>query len=233
MRYLISLFLLSSLLLGLNFGCKKPVDPINFHLGYFDLSKGRYIVYEVLEIEHDEPSNIHDSIRYELKTVIGDTVIDNQGRIARKYTRYIRANSQDQWKAKDVWTAILTDYRAELVEENQRKIKLVFAPTEDKSWDINAFNNQEEEIASISRLHEQRKINNINFGSTLQVNTKDELNQVQYIKKYEIYAEGIGLVQKYSKDFTLKIDSSTPGPDSLVPQKGSELFYTVKTYGFQ
>jgi hypothetical protein len=50
---------------------------------------------------------------------------------------------------------------------------------------------------------------------------------IDYRRKYEIYAKGIGLVHKYWKD--IKISSF----DTLNVTYGDEMFYTVIGYGFQ
>ena len=109
--------------------CKKQVDPPSFNYDYYDLTFGRFIEYDVLEINHDVDQTVqHDTLRYQLKTVIGDTVIDNEGRIARKFIRYKRSNSNSNWAQTDLWTTIIDQNRAELVEENQRVIKMIFVP---------------------------------------------------------------------------------------------------------
>ena len=91
--------------------------PLNQH--YFGLDAERYIVYNVIEINHDENAVIkHDTLYYQLKTLIGDTVVDNEGRIARKFYRSKRPDIFSPWVITDLWTAIIANNKAELVEEN-------------------------------------------------------------------------------------------------------------------
>lgn len=215
------------------FSCKREDPPIDFQTDYFGLTPKRYVIYDVTRIWHDDAVGVHDTTYSQLKTYIGDTVIDNEGRIARKFIRSLRNNSQEDWVPTDVWTAIIDDYRAELVEENQRKIKLVFAPTEEKTWDVNAFNPLGKLEATYFDINLARVINNVGISASVGVLTTDILNQVEYRKKYEIYGKNIGLVSKYEKDFTLIIDNATPGPDSLRPLKGSELFCTIRSFGIE
>ena len=123
-----------------------------------------------MEINHDVDQAIeHDTSYYQLRTLIGDTAIDNQGRIARKFFRYTRPNSAGTWVLSDVWTALITENRAELIEENQRIIKLVFAPTISKEWNPNAFNTNDPLEYSYSNIHKPLVFNGVTFDSTLVV----------------------------------------------------------------
>ena len=85
------------------------------------------MLYEVVEITHDENALVqHDTLRYQLKTLIGDTLYENSGRIANRFFRSKRPNANAPWSITDVWTTIIADNKAELVEENQRIVKLIF-----------------------------------------------------------------------------------------------------------
>jgi len=208
--------------------CKKQDPAPQFHYDYFDLTQGRYIDYEVMEINHDVDQAIeHDTSYYQLRTLIGDTAIDNQGRIARKFFRYTRPNSAGTWVLSDVWTALITENRAELIEENQRIIKLVFAPTISKEWNPNAFNIYNEMTSYYRDIHDSQTFGALFFDSALVVEQEDFFSLVDKKRKYEVYAKGIGLVHKYYKDLTIS------NFDTLNIQKGQELFYTCFAYGIQ
>lgn len=208
--------------------CKKQDAAPQFHYDYFDLTQGRYIDYDVMEINHDVDQAIeHDTSYYQLRTLIGDTAIDNQGRIARKFFRYTRPNSAGTWVLSDVWTALITENRAELIEENQRIIKLVFAPTISKEWNPNAFNMYNEMTSYYRDIHDSQTFGALFFDSALVVEQEDFFSLVDKKRKYEVYAKGIGLVHKYYKDLTIS------NFDTLNIQKGQELFYTCFAYGIQ
>ena len=211
------------------FSCKKEQVAQDLHYDYYDLTPGRYIDYSVLEIIHDENQLIaHDSLRYELRTLIGDTIIDDEGRIARKYLRFKRNNNSLPWVQTDVWTTIVVDNRAELVEENQRLIKLVFAPTASKQWNTNAFNMNPVLTVFYSDIHKSKTIGAFTFDSTLVVEIEEnETNAIQYKRKYETYAKGIGLVSKYFKDLSIV------NFDVTNIKSGNELFYTCIGFGVQ
>ena len=207
------------------FSCKKDVDEVDFHHDYFPLEEGTFAEYMVTRIYHDDVSNIHKTTIYQLKTVVGDTIIDNEGRIARKFERYIYDTLLNEYKIQDVWTAIVDQERAELVEENQRVIKLVFAPTLSKEWDMNAFNSFDPVMLYYKNIHKPYTVNNIEFPTTVTVEEDSTHNLIQYKRKYEVYAEGVGLIRKHYQDYSIN------NFDETSPIKGEEIFYVITNYG--
>lgn len=209
--------------------CKKDSVSVDFHYDYYDLTEGRFAVYDVLEIRHDQGATIkHDTSIYQLKTVIGDTIIDNAGRIARKFFRYKRVNSSQEWVFSDVWTTIISDNRAELVEENQRVVKLVFAPTVSKSWDINAFNSFPKLEAYYRDVHKSTLVNGLSYDSSIVVEQEDFFTLVDYKRKFEVYAKNVGLVRKYYKDLNIQNFDTVNGV-----LNGKELFYKIRSFGIE
>lgn len=223
------LYISSLILLGFGLqSCKDKSEAPQFHYEYFDLTPGRYVDYDVVEITHDVDLTIqHDTSIYQLRTYIGDTIYDNEGRLARKFVRYKRLTNADQWVLTDIWTAIIDGNRAELIEENQRIVKLVFAPTIQKEWNPNAYNIFPEQNWYYDAIHDEKVIGNFTFDSTLVVKEADEHNLVRHELQFDVYAKHVGLVRKYYKDLTIS------NFDSLNIQKGKELFYTCIGYGVQ
>lgn len=204
--------------------CKKNEETVDLHYDYFPLEEGTFVEYQVTHMRYN--INKPDTLVYKLKTVIGDTLIDNEGRIARRFYRYIYDTVSESYVIKDLWTAIISESRAELVEENQRVIKLVFAPTADKEWNINAFNIFDEYLAYYEEIHDPKTINGFDFESTTKVIQEYvEPNLIQYKNKYEVYAKGVGLVEKNY------IDIEFQNFDMSKPTGGDQIFYKVINYG--
>lgn len=203
--------------------CKKNDTEVDLYHDYFPLEEGLFMEYDVTYINHNPKS---DTFEYRLKVVVGDTTIDNSGRIAHKIFRYIYDTLADSYKPKDLWTAIIFENRAELVEENKNMIKMVFAPTADKTWDVNAFNNYEPMFAKFENIHDSYSTNGFNFDQTVKVLLEyKEHNMIKYINNYEIYAKGVGLVEKH----LINIDYEDF--DSSDPTNGEELYYKLIKYG--
>jgi len=170
--------------------------------------------------------NKPETLYYKLKTVIGDTVIDNEGRVARRFYRYIFDTLTNSYKIKDLWTSIIDNYRAELVEENQRVIKMVFALSPEKEWNINAFNLGEENLAYYENIHEKYTLNGFIFNETVKVMHEYVEPEFRFYKnKYEVYAKGIGMIEKKY------IDIEYENFDTLQPSSGEEIFYKIINYG--
>jgi hypothetical protein len=211
--------------------CEKAMNkqPIQDKFeSYFGLTPGRFIIYNVREISHDETADIkHDTINYQLKTVIGDTIIDNAGRIARKYLRFKRANTTEKWVLLDVWTTLIDGNFAELVEENQRVIKMLFPVSSKTTWNQNAFNSNSSLNCSYDKVHKSLWQNGMQFDSTLRIEQENKRNLVEYKRKYEVYGNRIGMISKNFKD--LKISNF----DTLNIKSGHEIIYTCTDFGIE
>lgn len=208
------------------YACKKESDSIDKKTEYFGLEKGRFVEYQATYMFHDSLLQKHDTINYQFKTLIGDTILDNVGRVARKFHRFQRKNSSLPWEEIDIWTAIIIDSRAELVEENQRKVKLIFTPTLEKVWNSNAFNNLGVVEAFYSSIDESKTINNLTFENTLTVEEEDFKTLIETRRKFEVYAKNIGMISKTNKDLEFKFGSSKP-------IKGEEYYFNVTNYGVE
>jgi hypothetical protein len=206
-------------------GCKKTTPP-DFHLDYFGQEEGRYVIYDVVEIFHDVDAAVkHDTNYYQLKTVWNETFVDNEGRDARIFRRYVRNQATDPWVLQDVWTGLIDGIRAELIEENQRVVKLIFSPTIEKEWDANAYNPNDELSCYYDDIHQSHSLGVNDFDSTVMVEQADDPDPVRFLRKYEVYAKGIGLVEKVSRDLYLEFQTQ--------PQSGYELFYTYVSSGYE
>ena len=224
-----SVLLLSLSLILFASSCKKEPAPAvisSFHYGYYPIKEGSFWIYEVTEIIHDENAAIpHDTISYQLKTEIGDTLIDNEGRIVNRFNRYKRSNSFASWVISDVWTTVLANNRAELVEENIRRVVLRFPVKTATIWDPNQFNFLPSLQAYYEDIHKPFSLGAIQSDSTVHVISAKELTLVSYQNQYEVYAKQIGLVKKYYKD--LQISNF----DTLDVSQGKELYFSLLEYG--
>jgi hypothetical protein len=185
------------------FSCAEDnTHPIDFHYNYFPLDQGRFAIYSVHEEKIDPGGGALNNytIDYFIKTKIGDTLTDNSGRIVRKFERYVADSATGPWQIKDIWTAVIAANRAELVEENNRVVKLVFAPTTEKSWNINAYNTLSPIQAHYSNIHQPQIINGLSFPLSLVVQQENTINLIQHKRMYEVYAKNVGMIAKVYKD---------------------------------
>lgn len=221
--------ILSTVLFLLVLGCKKKSsEKIEMHYNYFGLIEGRYVIYDVKEMSHDIALKLqHDTISYQLKTVIGAEIIDNQGLKAREFKRYKRASNNDKWTISDMWTAVIDNYKAQLIEENQRVIKLIFAPTINKKWNPNAYNSLDSLHFYYTNIHTPCTLTNLTFDSTLIVQNDDFFSLIDYKVNKEKYATNVGLISKTYKNLTIA------NFDTLNVKKGNEIHFKCIEYGFE
>lgn len=208
--------------------CKKDTGLPDFGYEYFGLEQGKFVTYHVTEVFHDEalvPAN--DTFRYVLKTVVGETILDNEGRSAHKIFRYSYDWNTGELMDQRVWTAIIDGPRGEMVEENQRVIRLVFAVRNGKSWDLNAYNTFDVQGARYIEAHRSRTVNGFSLDSTVVVEKEDFLSLVDYRRKYEVYAKNIGLVQRSYKDLRIM------NFDTLNIKSGTETHYQLVDFGIE
>jgi len=217
--------ILISLILLVFSACKEKVS-VDFGYEYFPMKEGHFVEYDVLEVYHDvNISPQHDSVRYRLKTKIGEEILDNSGRLARKFFQYKYDLITGEMLEQRVWTRIIDEGRGEVVEENQRKIRMVFAVKKDVEWDVNAFNPEAQQTAFYSEVNVSRVINSFNFESTAQVDYDDFFSLVDYRKMYEVYSKDVGLIKRSFKDLTIQ------NFDTLDVRKGTEVHYELVNFG--
>ncbi|MDG2504533.1 MAG: hypothetical protein P8M87_00125 [Crocinitomicaceae bacterium] len=210
--------------------CEKDSASMdtNLYFSYFPMESGTYVDYEVVEIQHDVNAAVtSDTSSYFLRTVIGDTVTDNQGRLSRKFIRKKRDSNNDIWEISDVWTTIIDQNRVEVVEENKRKVWLVLPPLSTTIWDLNAYNMLPNVSCNYEGIHDSFEMNGLQFDSVLTVEQENVLNLISFRRKYAQYANHVGLVNWYYKDLNIS------NFDTLNIQSGSEFMYKCIDFGIE
>lgn len=209
--------------------CKKDGnDPILYGYRCFPMEEGHYVVYDVVDVFHDVALvPAHDTSRYQIKEVIGETELDNLDEPYRKLYRYYRENDTLPWTIQDVWTVKMTRTRAETLEENKRRISLAFSISYDRYWNYNALNEDPALEAYYDDIYQPLSIGALSYDSTVRVEIEDILTFIEYRRQYDIYATGVGKVFSCRKDITIN------NSDTLDIQKGTELFYTAVEHGVE
>ena len=206
--------------------CKKKDDQgIIYGHEYFPYEEGDFVVYDVMDILHDDPVAIHDTNYYQIKEQIGESDLDEEGELYRKMYRYYRANDTLSWSLKDVWVVKKTNRSVELVEENDRIIKMAYSISYDQYWDCNALNNENSEECFYSKIYEPFSIGGVSYDSTVIVNHQNFESFIEKIEIYEVFAANVGKIYSYKKDIEIN------NGDTLDIQKGIELYYTAIDHG--
>ena len=177
------------------FSCQTiDYNPPVYYTDYFPIELNSSKEYFVTSISHSSFGT--DSSSYFLKETISELFIDDQGDSAYKLERFWKMDSLENFIIKDIWVIKKTTSSAELVEENERFIKMIFPLTKYSYWNGNSYNGRSIQEYSIENLHSNYFINGFNFDSSVTVIQNYISNQIEYESEKEVYAKGLGLIYK-------------------------------------
>ena len=213
--------------------CKKDdprIDTVDY--SYFPLETGRYIIYDIEEINVDVIAGYYDTLCYTIKEIITDTFYDMENRLSYRVERYKRTNDSAGWEIKDVWYANYTATTAERTEENIRYIKLAFPVELNKTWDGDAYNTldpYDEYEYEITALDVPDTVNEVYFDSVLTVLQKDRESLIDKYYAVEKYAKNIGMI--YKKDMEIYSQTITGDPIEERIERGTIFTQKIVSYG--
>lgn len=188
----------------------EPAEVINLGFDYYPVNTGSIWVYDVDSISYDNNTGVTkiDTITYQYKELISSTFKDISGNKAQLLNRFYRANDSDSWSQANTWTVLVTNEKAERVEENIRFVKIVFPVVVNKRWNGNMYNTKESEQYRIMYTNRRENYGGVFYNNTMMVQQARELNAVDEILKQEIYAQNIGLVYKISDSINTQVSGS-------------------------
>ncbi len=176
---------------------------------YYPLISGMYNVYDVTEINIDQPSAVYDTLNYQLKELIGGKYYDNEGALVYILLRYKRLNAEQSWKVSDVWTVQYRNQRLFVTEENIKYIKIHFPLSRNKTWDGNAENTLNKQEYKILSFDTPNTVNSHTFDSCLTIQQEADSSLIHKNIVYEKYVRDTGLVCK--KIIHIKSQTIEPG----------------------
>ncbi|NNE54948.1 MAG: hypothetical protein HKN32_02930 [Flavobacteriales bacterium] len=184
--------------------CSKPSDDsYSAELGYdyFPNVEGSFKEYAVDSTHY---GITQEDFSFFLREEITESFIDGEGQTAMRVERSKRNNPNEDWVLTDVWTQKRTTTSAQRFEENRRFIRLIFPITEEKTWDGNAYNDLDEWTHSYLAIDEAYTIDSLDFGETVTIEQRNNVNLVDQEEASEVYARSIGLIYKYFKDLNFQ-----------------------------
>jgi hypothetical protein len=223
-------------------GCHdNTIVPDNSIYNYFPTKVGSWVIYDVDSVRFNDfykPVRV-DTSTFQVLEKIESNFTDNEGRTAQRIEVYKRQTQEDNWTLDQVYYQVLTKSMAERVEENLRFIKLIFPPKTNISWKGNAYISYEDGWGcgfwgdwdyKYLDVDKPKKINSLQFDSTLTVFQVDDSNAICRSFGNECYAKNIGLVSK--KFVRLWTDSIIPiVPFAARAKKGYILNYKIVAFG--
>ena len=202
--------------------CKKESEefktiPIS---DYAPLTVGKYVTYSLDSLVYINFGATEAHRFYEVKYLTADSLTDILGRKAFRIVRYIRTLPNGTFTPDNTFLAVNTGTTFEFTENNLRYLKLTQPIKNDRSWkgnsaiDVTSVGSDLQYLAdwdyTYSDVEQPKKVGTFSLSNTITINQRDESvnlpvipagqpNQTNIASKdfsKEIYAKGIGLVQK-------------------------------------
>jgi len=161
----------------------------------------------------------------EVKQVVVDTVVDNQG-VRSSIVDFFRTDSlTGAYKLDRTLSKRIVDFRAEVIDSNVRVINLVFPPTLYKYWDANAYNTKSKSEYEILEALDSERIGTVLYNNVVHVVQRDEAFKTLRNYGVEKYAKGFGMVYAHQIYWIKK----TIGDSTEIPN-GYDYTYTLKKF---
>jgi len=174
--------------------CAESVIEVEFSddQSFFPLAVGQYRIFEVEEITFNLQGG--DTSEFLLR----ETLIDSFPNAENGFTYLLQREKMidNQWVIDSVWTTRRNEQRAVVTENNQSFVKLLFPVSDNLTWDGNILNGRIEETYEMLVVG-NTTIGNNSFSNVIKVVHSDvPQNIVNQDERFELYADGIGLILK-------------------------------------
>lgn len=194
------ILLLSIIILTVSSCSKSENKDVNVDTGYDPFKENSYAIYKVDSIYHDLSD---DTSVFYLKELVKDTFVDDLGRVNHKIFRYKASDLNNTWVLDEVWYGIKSISNVERTEYNNRTISIVFPVRVNKQWDLNLYNDMDPSIVTFKNVDQSYSVNSILYNKTVLLDGIDVSNLIEYKRTYDVYAYGIGLIERERVDLEI------------------------------
>lgn len=215
---------------------KEDVADPDPGYAYFPIDTGRYVIYRVDSIYHDQPEadipGVHDTTHYFLKEIIDSEFPDAQDEKSQRIVRYKKATEDAEWTLTDIWASKRNANNAERVEENQRFVKMAFPISDFSTWDGNALNNLDEWRYAYMDLYTEYQVEELIFPETVTVMERDFLTEVDDQYAFSVYARDVGLIyRQYKNLYTRPSYLNNRVAENII--SGNEYTWEIIEHGYE
>jgi hypothetical protein len=206
MRFFLSLIVIS--FLTACSGSGSGDDYVDIGYDYFPTQTGATWIYRVDSMVYDDNSGqtTIDTFVFQYKEQLIANFVDASGETAQQINRFFRYDDSLPWIPLNQSSQLKTSLNAQRVTENVRYVKLVFPLEKNKKWNGNIYNNEGTEQYTAVYVNAPTQVGNITYPQTVKVLQKNDVNAIEEIIRYEVYARNIGLV--YALSDSLNTQSS-------------------------
>lgn len=179
--------------------CRHNVEPIKSGVSYFPIETGASAEYDITKTTY-LLSQASQTSRALIRESVGDSFTDASGQVIFKLN-YASNSGENNWKLDSIRTIWKTTDKILGVENGQIIIKLSL-PVEDRNvWNGNAYNMLGERHYYVKNVGVPFKAGSVVFPKTVTVIRHNDSTLVRQSKHIEIYAEGVGLIQREISSF--------------------------------
>ena len=194
---------------GIN-SCTSPCDDCETTVkgsDFFPLEVGRFVEYDVNEEEValGRPAVVRT---FQWKEKVAESYLDPAGEKVYRIARFRRTLEGQPWTPDSTFTVRLKIDYAVRNESGRDYVKMVFPPSEKRSWNGNSYNHLGEDEYVLKDVNKALKIAGTAFDRTVTVVQQNDSTLVNQDKRIETYAAGVGLV--YRERINVQFCSSTP-----------------------
>jgi hypothetical protein len=167
---------------------------------YLPLNLGRYWTYEVIDRRHFGENDFEEN-RYYLRDRISREFVNEINELVYVVTRE-RSTSLHSWENEMAYTLTFSRSRIIRTINNERLITLVYPIQLFHQWDANGLNARNSELYTVEEIG-QYIVGNRAFGSAAIIRhaEDDDFITLRDIR-FEVYAEGVGMIESYFEVFT-------------------------------
>jgi len=194
--YLYKLFFLLLIgLISIISSCKKEeqiTEEFGYH--YLLLDSGIVNIYRFDSIAFDDNKESIDTFNYYLKEVYSGYLINQNNEKIQIIERLVSKNDTNNWIQRESAFSELKQKTYERIDQNQRRIKLVFPLKQNAIWNGNAYNDLGKINYLLSPVFDKKVYSGIIFTDVIEVQEANQVNFIETLKEKSAYSKNIGLV---------------------------------------
>jgi len=176
---------------------KEPEQPndATFGSSFYPIQRGQFQTFFVKQTRF--ALNLNPvTTTYQLKEVIGDEFVGENGEKLYEVLRYVRPNGLENFRLDSVFSVRKDNNVIVKMEHNIPYVKLDFPIEEGKTWNGNQFNARPSKNFLAENVSTPKSIGNQNFDKTITIIESQDSSLVNKNLRFEIYADEVGLIYK-------------------------------------
>lgn len=175
--------------------CKKDNSITeNFGYDYLVLDSGTINIYKFDSIAFDDNKGTIDTFNYYLKEVYSGYLINQNNEKIQTIERLVSKNDTNNWIQRESAFSELKQKTYERIDQNQRRIKLVFPLKQNAIWNGNVYNDLGKINYLLSPVFEKKDYSGFTFNNVIEVQEANQVNFIETLKEKSAYSKNVGLV---------------------------------------